>query len=142
MTGRTNAGALHSGFAAALLVVGAVRTALESRDFEAFDEELVNWEGASEMRRRAVSFQLRHGFGRPIRSIGLEPFPEDGFRVIEERGTMKPNMPVSQQLRVVFDEPDTAYGKPPTALFLIGQQDDAYKIALVVPTKQRQDDDD
>lgn len=44
-------------------------------------------------------------------------------------------MPVSQQLRVVFDEPDTASGHPPTALFLVGRQDDAYRIALVVPVK-------
>ncbi len=121
-------------------LVGAVRTALETRDLEALDE-LVNWEGASKYRQRAVTFQLRYGLGRPIRSIALEPFPKDGFDVIEKRGTMKPNMPVSHQLRVVFDEPDNAYGKPPTALFLIGREDEAYKIALVVPTEKPKDDD-
>ena len=42
--------------------------------------------------------------GRPIRSITLEPFPADGFKEIEDRGTLRPNMPVTQQLRVVFDE--------------------------------------
>ena len=116
-------------------LVGAVRTALESHDLEAFDE-LVNWDGATKMRRRMVSFQLRYEFGRPIRSIALEPFPENGFDTINERGTMRPNMAVSHQLRVVFDEPDNAYGKPPTAMFLVGKEDEAYRIALVLPTKK------
>ena len=122
-------------------LLSTVQTALEQRDFATF-EELINWDGATTMRRRMVSFQLRHGFGRPIRSIALEPFPEDGFKVIEERGTLKPNMAVSHQLRVVFDEPDTAYGKPPTDLFLIGREGDAYRIALVVPAKERRPDND
>ena len=54
---------------------------------------------------------------------------------LDQEGRFKTNMPVSQQLRVVFDEPDTASGHPPTALFLVGRQDDAYRIALVVPVK-------
>lgn len=116
-------------------LVTAVKSALQARDMTAF-EELVNWEGATKMRRRMVSYQLRSGFGRPIRSIGLEPFPVDGFKRIEELGTMRPNMAVTQQLRVVFDEPDTLYGKPPTALFLIGKEGGSYRIALVVPTKK------
>ena len=86
-----------------------VRAALLAHDLGAFDE-LVNWDGASKYRRRAVVYQLRYGFGRPIRSIGLEPFPADGFKEIEGRGTLRPNMPVTQQLRVVFDEPDNAFG--------------------------------
>lgn len=43
-------------------------------------------------------------------------------------------MAVTRQLRVVFDEPDNTFGHAPTALFLIGKQGEAYKIALVVPT--------
>lgn len=122
-------------------LLSAVRAALEKHDLTAF-EELVHWDGASKMKRRVVSYQLRHGFGRPIRSITLEPFPADGFDAIEESGRMRPNMAVSQQLRVVFDEPDTAYGKPPTTLFLIGRQANAYRIALVVPAEKPGGDDD
>ena len=60
----------------------ACAAALEERDLAAF-EELVNWDGAGKMKRRVVSYQLRYGFGRPIRSIALEPFPADGFSEIE-----------------------------------------------------------
>jgi hypothetical protein len=116
-------------------LVERVRTALLERDVATFDE-LINWEGAGAIKRRVVGFQVRHGFGRPIRSVAVEPFPADGFRAIEERGTLKPNMPVSRQVRVVFDEPDNPYGRPPTAVFLVGKEDEAYRIALVVPTKK------
>lgn len=117
-------------------LVTTVRTALEGRDFATF-EELVNWDGASKMRRRAVSYQLRYGFGRPIRSITLEPSPAAELQAMEAQGRFKANMPVTQQIRVVFDEPDTSYGKPPTAFFLVGREGDAYRIALVLPTQQR-----
>jgi hypothetical protein len=116
-------------------LVAEVRAALVGRDLAAL-EGLVNWDGASKYRRRHVTYQLRYGLGRPIRSIAMEPFPADGFKEIESRGTLRPNMPVTRQLRVVFDEPDNAFGKPPTELFLIGRQGDAYKIALVLPTKK------
>lgn len=122
-------------------LVSVVRTALTSRDLAAF-EELINWEGASVMRRRMTTFQLRSGFGRPIRSIGLEPFPADGLRELESGGTLKANMPITQRLRVVFDEPPGESGRPPTSLFLVGKEDDAYRIGLVVAAKPRPKDAD
>ncbi|MFO1074490.1 MAG: hypothetical protein U1E17_17755 [Geminicoccaceae bacterium] len=128
-----------SGDAAALpttddQLVTTVRQALLEHDLAVFDE-LVNWDGATKMKRRLVTYQMRYGFGRPIRSIALEPFPATAQATLDQEGRFKTNMPVSQQLRVVFDEPDTASGHPPTALFLVGRQDDAYRIALVVPVK-------
>jgi hypothetical protein len=116
-------------------VVSTVRTALQDHDF-ATSEQLVNWDGASKMRRPAVSWQLRYGFGRPIRSITLEPSPADQLRDMKAQGRFKATMPITQQIRVVFDEPDNPYGKPPTALFLVGREGDAYRIALGVPTEQ------
>lgn len=116
-------------------LVAEVRAAMEGRDLAAL-EALVNWDGASKVKRRAVSYQLRSTFGRTIRSVTVEPFPEDGFKEIESRGTMRANMAVARQIRVVFDEPDTEFGTPPTAMFLIGKQGDAYRIALVVPTRR------
>lgn len=113
-------------------LASVVRTALESRDLAAFDE-LVNWDGAGKMKRRVVSYQLRYGFGRPIRSITVEPFPAEAVRKMEAQGRFRANMPVSEQVRVVFDEPDNVYGRPPTAVFLVGRKDEAYRIALVVP---------
>ena len=115
-------------------LVAEVKAALLGHDLAAFDD-LVNWDRATKMRRRMVTYQLRYGFGRPIRSVTLEPFPADGFDELRERGTLEPNMPVTRQLRVVFDEPDDD-GQPPTELFLIGRQGEAYKIALVVPTRR------
>jgi hypothetical protein len=114
-------------------LLSTVRTALEQHDLDTFNE-LVNWDGASKMRRRAVTYQLRYGFGRPIRSITLEPSPADQLHAMESAGRFRANMPVEQQIRVVFDEPDTSFGKPPTALFLVGKEEDGYRIALVVPT--------
>lgn len=111
-----------------------IRSAVTRGDLPAL-EGLVNWEGAGKMRRRMVSYQLRHTFRRPIRSFTVEPFPADGFKEIEQRGTLKANMAVTKQVRVVFDEPDTEFGKPPTEFFLIGKHGDEYKIALVVPTR-------
>lgn len=120
-------------------LVGTVRAALEQRDLAAF-EELVNWDGASKMRRRVVSYQLRYGFGRPIRSISLEPFPVEEVEAMEAQGRFRANMPISEQVRVVFDEPDNQYGKPPTAVFLVGREGEAYRIALVVPTQRPRGD--
>src|SRR5690349_5293119 len=116
-------------------LVTEVKAALLGHDLAAFDD-LVNWDRATKMRRRMVTYQLRYGFGRPIRSVTLEPFPADGFDELRERGTLEPNMPVTRQIRVVFDEPANDDGQPPSELFLIGRQGDAYKIALVVPTKK------
>ncbi len=113
-------------------LVSTVRQALQAHDLAAL-ENLVNWDGATPMRRRLVVYQMRYGFGRPIRSITLEPFPEGGFSELQVRGTLMLNMPVTQRLRVVFDEPDNGSGHPPGVMFLIGQQQQAYRIALVVP---------
>lgn len=116
-------------------LVSTVRAALQDRDLATFDQ-LVNWDGAGKMKRRVVSYQLRYGFGRPIRSIALELFPVDDLRAMETQGRFKANMPISRQIRVVFDEPDNPYGKPPTAVFLVGREGESYRIALVVPMEK------
>ena len=122
-------------------LVRQVRVALVGRDMAAF-EELINWEGARGVKRRIVAFQVRHGFGRPIRPVALEPFPADGLRDVEARGTLKANMPVSHRLRVVFDEPAAEGTGPPTDLFLVGKAaDGAFRIALVVRDERAADDD-
>jgi hypothetical protein len=113
-------------------LVTAVRTAIAEHDMAAFDR-LINWAGASAIKRRIVGFEVRRGLGRPIRSISVEPFPEDGLREIEARGMLKANMPVSHQLRVVYDEPPMdGFGIPPTAVFLLGREGDVFRIAIVV----------
>lgn len=113
-------------------LVATVRSAIVESDMTTFDQ-LINWDGASKMARRVVTFSVRHGLGRPIRSIALEPFPADGLAKIEAQGQKHANMPVTNQLRVVFDEPPIeGLTTSPTMVFLVGKLDDAYRIALVV----------
>jgi hypothetical protein len=120
-------------------LVAIVRTAIAERDMATFDA-LINWEGASAIKRRIVGFEVRRGLGRPVRSIILEPFPHDGLRKMEAGGALKANMPVSHQLRVVYDElPMEGFGIPPTAVFLIGREGEAFRIALVVRAEKDND---
>ncbi len=116
----------------------AVKNALLNHDMTSFTA-LVNWDQARPIRQRAVKAQISTAFGRPIRSMSLEPFPPDGLKEVESRGTLKANMPISHQLRVVFDEPDNHYGNAPTDLFLIGQDSKNYRIALIIPVQKRAD---
>jgi hypothetical protein len=114
-------------------LIERVRSAMAGRDLEAISE-LINWQGAPPIRRRIVTFQINYGLGRPIKSILLEPLPEDALRAVEARGTLKANMPVTHRLRVVFDEAGEG-GAPPSSVFLIGKLDGAFRIALVVRAK-------
>lgn len=120
-------------------LLGMVQAAIRTRDLATF-ERLVNWQGASPHKKRRTSYEIRSTFGRPIRSIALEPFPADGLDGLAERGTLKANMPIARQLRVVFDEPPIeAYGTPPTSVFLLGETDGAWRIALVVRARPPDD---
>ena len=119
-------------------LVEAVRTALLDRDEAAFDA-LINWDGAGEIKQRIVRFQVRSTFGRPIRSIELQPFPEGGLDHLGAGGGLAANMPVSHRLRVEFDEPPRPGGGAPADVFLVGRQDETYRIALV--NRARVDDD-
>lgn len=119
-------------------LIASVRTALSNRDMAMFTA-LVNWDQARPIRQRAVKAQISTAFGRPIRSITLERFPSDGLKEVESRGTLKANMPVLHQLRVVFDEPGHDSETAPTDIFLIGQVGGSYRIALIVPVQRRND---
>ena len=121
-------------------LVETVRAALLDRDEAALDA-LINWDGAGEIKQRIVRFQVRSTFGRPIRSIELLPFPQDGLDRLGAGGTLAANMPVSNRLRVEFDEPPRPDGGAPVYVFLIGQQDEAYRIALVNRARPADDDD-
>ncbi|MGI9450442.1 MAG: hypothetical protein ACR2QH_07390 [Geminicoccaceae bacterium] len=121
-------------------LVSTIRDAIEARDYERI-EELVNWEGAGKIKRRIVAFQIRRGLGREIESIAIEDFPEGGMDHVNEIEHLRVNMPVTHQVRVIYDEPPiNDDGKLPTSVFLIGKQDGAYRIALVV--RILDDDDD
>ncbi|MGI9499877.1 MAG: hypothetical protein ACR2P3_07560 [Geminicoccaceae bacterium] len=121
-------------------LVDTIRSAIVARDYEPF-EKLVNWDGAGKIKRRIVRFEIRRGFGRKIDRIAIEDFPKEGMAKIDEMKQVRVNMPVTHRVRVTFDEPPLEKtGRQPTSVFLVGKQDGAYRIALVV--RNFDDDDD
>lgn len=122
-------------------LVEVIRTAIDARDYEPF-EQLVNWEGAGKIKRRIVRFEIRRGFGRKIDTIAIEDFPKGGLDKIDAMKQIRVNMPVTHRVRVTFDEPPLEKtGRQPTSVFLVGKQDGAYRIALVVRNADDDDDD-
>lgn len=94
---------------------------------------LITWDGASDYKRHLVTFEMRKGFGRPIRSITVEPFPADARATLAAFGDFKPNIDVTCRIRVVF-EPAAPDADPPVDMvFLAGPKAGAYRIALVNP---------
>ena len=123
-------------------LVSTIRKAIETRDYERF-EELVFWKDAGKIKRRIVAFQIRRGLGRPIHSITFEDFSEDQLAGAKATGKLAVNMTLTNRVRVVYDEePINGSGKLPTSVFLVGKIDDAYRIGLVVRKPGQDDDDD
>lgn len=119
----------------------SIRHAIESNDYAHF-KKLVYWKDVGEIKRRIVRAQISRGLGRPIRSMSFDPFPKDGFAGVNATGKLSANMPISNIVRIVYDEaPLPNIGKSPTAVFLIGKIDGFYRIGLVV-RKPGLDDDD
>ena len=122
-------------------LIDRIRSAIDSKAYEPI-EELVYWEGAGKIKRNIVAFEIRRGLGRKIDSIIFEDFPEDGMAKIEAMEKLRVNMPVTNRVRVTFDEPPiNGQGKRPTSVFLVGKRDGAYRIALVVRNFDDDDDD-
>lgn len=121
-------------------LVDRIRTAIDTKDYGPL-EEMVYWEGAGKIKRNIVAFEIRRGLGRKIDSITFEDFPEEGMAKIKAMDKLRVNMPVTNRVRVTFDEPPiNDQGKLPTSVFLVGKKDGAYRIALVV--RNFDDDDD
>ena len=121
-------------------LIDRIRTAIDAKDYGPF-EELVFWDGAGKIKRNIVAFEIRRGLGRKIDNITFEDFPEDGMAAIEKMDKLRVNMPVTNRVRVTYDEPPiNDQGKLPTSVFLVGKKDGAYRIALVV--RNFDDDDD
>ncbi len=108
-----------------------VTRALDAHDIDAMDR-LVDWEGVRPVRRRMTLFQIRYNFGRPIKSAAVEPFPLDGLHDAGAELNLKPNLPVTERLRVVFDEPAGSEGEVPASVFLLGREDGVYRISLLL----------
>lgn len=123
-------------------LVEAIRAAIETKDYAAF-EELIFWKDVGKIKRRIVRFQINRGLGRPIKSITFEDFPEDGLDQVVATGKLVPNMEMTNRVRVIYDEePINEEGKLPTSVYLVGKRDDVYRIGLVVRKPGFDDDDD
>jgi len=118
-----------------------IRSAIEARDYERF-EELVLWRDVGKIKKRVVAFQIRRGLGREIESVTLEGLDQNAVRDMLADGRHKLNLAVSQKVRVVYAEAAiNESGKKPTSVFLIGKHKDAYRIGLVVRTLEGDDND-
>ena len=116
-------------------LVAEVRAAIAAQDYGAF-EKLVFWQGSSPRNTRSVAMQIRHGLGRPVKSVTLEPASPE----VEKEVTVVPggqpyqlNLPVTHTLHIVYADGEGQPGQgEPGAVFLIGKSDGEYRIALVV----------
>jgi hypothetical protein len=121
-------------------IAAALRSAIAARDYATI-EALICWDGAGTIKRRVVAYQVRHGLGRQIKEIAVEPASGAMIAADAARMRQRLNMPVSHKIRVVYDEPLTASGQPPTAVYLVGQTEAGWRIALVVHDAAFKDDD-
>lgn len=121
-------------------LVSEVRKAIETGDFPAI-ERLVIWNGTSPYKRRIVSSQIRHSLGRPIQKIEIEPADMETRRDLQGIGNLKLNLPVSDLLRVTYDDADDASSVTPATVFLIGKLEGAYRIVLLNKRKPGEDAD-
>lgn len=115
-----------------------LRAAIAARDYEAI-EAVINWDGAGKIKRRIVAFSVRRGLGRSVKSITVEAADGDAIAAVAERTGRRLNMPVSHKIRVVYDEPPVD-GKPPTAVYIVGERPEGWRIALVVRVGSFDDD--
>lgn len=115
-------------------LVAYVKQAVASHDLEAF-ERLVEWRGVTQLRRRMTLHQIRYTFGRPIRTAIVEAFPDDGLEEAKNVLALQPNLPVTDRLRIVFDEGATPSGDDPASVLLLGKEDGVYRISLLLGSR-------
>ena len=109
-----------------------IRSAIEASDYQRF-EELVLWRNVGKIKKRVVAFQIHRGLGREVESVTLEGLDQNALHKMLADGRHRLNMPVSQKVRVVYAEAAiNESGKKPTAVFLIGKHNNAYRIGLIV----------
>ena len=128
-------GVAGAGSAKADDLVGRVRTAVDNHDLDLFENHLIEWEGVRKRTRRLTLFQIRECFGRKIKSVAIAPLPKatpDAPLVPEG---YKTSLPVTDLLRIDFDEPDHAPGETPACVFMLSKDAAAgYRMAIVLPT--------
>lgn len=114
-------------------LVTLVRTAIEKENFSMIDN-IVNWQGVSNYKRRVFSSQILHALGRPISKIEVEDADQETRTSLSKMKNHTLNMDVTHLLRVTFSDGEPG-GIVPAEVFLIGRMEDSYRIALLVKAK-------
>ena len=113
--------------------IATMRKAVADHDLDFFDKHLIDWDGARKRTQRLTLFQIRECFGRPIKSIGLEPLKPDPAAPLVPEG-YRTNLPVTHLLRIAFDEQHPA-GENPSCVFMLSKDPSAsYRMVLVLST--------
>lgn len=120
-------------------LVAIVKSAVETKDFEAIDH-VVNWMGISDYKRREFSTQIRHGLGRPIAKVELEQIDDETMRALRNIKLHKLNMQVSHILRITYADGE-ANGVTPAGVYLVGRMEETYRIALLVKERGTTEND-
>lgn len=113
--------------------VAKVRKAVVDHDLDFFDKVLVDWDGARKRTQRLTLFQIRECFGRPIKSVGLEPLKPDPAAPLVPEG-YRTNLPVTHLLRIAFDERHGPEETPACVFMLSKDPKMSYRMVLVLPT--------
>ncbi len=114
-------------------MIAKVRKAVANRDLDFFEKTFVDWDGARKRTQRLTLFQIRECFGRPIKSVGLEPLKPDPSAPLVPEG-YRTNLPVTHLLRIAFDE-QHAPDESPACVFMLSKDPKAsYRMVLVLPT--------
>lgn len=112
--------------------VAKVRAAIVGHDLAYFENTLVDWDGARKRTQRLTLFQIRECFGRPIKTVALEPLKPDPAVPLIPEG-YRTNLPVTHLLRIAFDEQHAA-DETPACVFMLSKDPKAsYRMVLVLP---------
>ncbi len=110
-----------------------VIAAHDAADFEAI-AELIEWRGISGYKKKMVKVYTRSTFGRAIKNASFEVADTEYLRRFElGPKTYASNMDVVYLMRLEFDEEVPAGEDAPSVVFLVGKDEQGYKIAMTAP---------
>lgn len=106
------------------------REAHESSDYRKI-EQLINWNGVSGYQKKMVRVYTKANFGRKIAHSDFRPADTAYLRNFSlGPKTYHSNMEVSHLMRFEFDERIAHDKERPSVVYLVGQVDGEYRIAM------------
>ena len=97
-------------------------------------QSVVDWDKVSPLKHRFFAYEMRLYFGRKVKSAVAEAMPQDALEALKQIDHFKPNIDVTMRVHVEFapDANSTAADEP--LMFLVGQDNGIYKVAMLTPT--------